>query len=224
MTVQIHSPRSLLGREVGGEGRTARSNHPPPRPSPQRDEGDSLVGPRRRGFSLVEMLVVIVSMSVLLGVAVTTLTLLMRAGQTATSAVTSSLAVSRLAHDFRREVRAASAAEVEPGENGQPARLRLSVAPDRRVIYWREKTSILRREMSGDEVLRAEKYSVDASEVSFTVPESGQVTLAISTSLNDRAPTRGRSVSAVSRRFQIDATVGADRRFQNRRRINDSSR
>jgi hypothetical protein len=156
------------------------------------------------------------TMSVLLGLAVTTLTLLMRAGQSSTSAVTASLAVSRLAHDFRHDVRAASTAELQAADNGQFDRLRLSLATDRVVIYERRKAAIVRHETSGEQSIRTEAYSVDVRDVSYAVPGDSAarlVTLTLSSGLSDHAPTRGRFMSAAPRRFQFDAALGADHRF-----------
>ncbi|MBI5760766.1 MAG: type II secretion system protein [Planctomycetales bacterium] len=192
-----NSPLSPLGRGAWGEG-------------------VSIFRRCRRGFSLVELLTVMATMSVLLGLAVTTLTLLMRAGQSSTSAVTASLAVSRLAHDFRSDVRAASTADLQAGNNDQPSRLRLSIAAGRVVIYERRKAAIVRHETSGEQSIRTEAYSVDVRDVSFGVPGENAarlVTLSLSSGLSDQAPTRGRFMSAAPRQFQFDAALGADHRF-----------
>jgi Tfp pilus assembly protein FimT len=172
--------------------------------------------PCRRGISLIEMMAVMATMSVLLTLAVTTLTLLMRAGQSSTSAVTASLAVSRLAHDFRHDVRAASAAERQAADDDQPDRLQLSLAANRVVIYERQKAAIVRRETSGEKSIRTEAYAADVRDVSFVVAGENAarlVTLSLSSGLSDQAPTRGRFISAAPRQFQFDAALGADNRF-----------
>ena len=217
MTVhKKNSPLSPLGRGAGGEGRIASSDRPSPQPSPQRGEGVSICRTSRRGISLIEMMAVMATMSVLLTLAVTTLTLLMRAGQSSTSAVTASLAVSRLANDFRHDVRAASAAELQAADNGQPDRLHLSLAADRVVIYERQKAAIVRRETSGEKSIRTEAYSVDVRDLSFAVPGAGAtrlVTLSLLAGLSDQAPTRGRFMPAAPGKFQFNAALGADNRF-----------
>jgi prepilin-type N-terminal cleavage/methylation domain-containing protein len=173
----------------------------------------------RGGFTLTELLVVIATATVLMSAAVTTLTLLMRAQQAGTAGMSSSLSLSRLAADFRRDVRAASAAETTPGANGQPNEILLSLAVDRRVVYRLDNTTIVRRETSstGDDTIRNEAYAIDARSVRFDPPAAASghsVTMHVTAGLHDQSPTRGRSVTASPRTFQFEATLGSDSRFE----------
>jgi prepilin-type N-terminal cleavage/methylation domain-containing protein len=175
--------------------------------------------PAHHGFTLTELLVVIATASVLLSVAITTLTLLMRAEQTGTAGISSSVSLSRLANDFRRDVRAASAGEVSSDEDGRPGGLRLTLATDRHVVYELRKSTIIRREISDsdDRSLRVEAYAIDARSLRFELPAaepSRLLTMQVTSGLHDQLPTRGRSVTAAPRAFFIEATLGADRRFE----------
>lgn len=90
---------------------------------------------RRAGISLVEMLVVITVAAVMVGLAVTTIHLLLRAEREATSAARYATSVARLAHVFRDDLHFAREVELPAVEPGKPAVLIASADAGRHIRY-----------------------------------------------------------------------------------------
>lgn len=90
---------------------------------------------RRRGVSLIEVMVVISMGTIFLSLTVGTIHLLMRAQSTAGKALLQTQTLCRLSEQFRRDVHAATAAEVTPAAEDKPAVLKLTLPGERSVTY-----------------------------------------------------------------------------------------
>lgn len=160
----------------------------------------------RRGYTLMEMLVVIALGTVLLGVAVGVLHLLMRTQHSGRESVYQTETVARLAEQFRSDARAALrpiAAEGEPKD-----RWRFALAADRTVTYRLRPGEIERREQIAAKQVRQESY---------TLPRNYLAEITVRT---DATPAMASLVLAPSglaspagREIRIDAALGADHRF-----------
>ncbi len=92
---------------------------------------------RRRGITLIEFLVVVTAVASMLGLSAVTIQVLLRLNVDGQSRVTSSLAVERLARQFRTDVHGSDRAELasDPQARSTPANLRLTYDPDRVIAY-----------------------------------------------------------------------------------------
>src|SRR5579863_5938808 len=89
----------------------------------------------RAGVSLVEMLIVITVAAVMVGLAVTTIHLLLRAEHEATSAARYASSVTRLAHAFRDDIHFALQVELPAAESEQSVVLVASAGGGGQVRY-----------------------------------------------------------------------------------------
>jgi prepilin-type N-terminal cleavage/methylation domain-containing protein len=178
---------------------------------------------RNSGYTLVEMIVVMTAGTVLMGIALTLLTALLRAEGTGRALVARSTSLVRLADQFRRDAHASvGAAEAVKGLPGKEGLTFLVASPDavgpqedaaplRSVEYFAEGTAVERLEWTGESV---------SGQDSFDLGDGYTAKLAI-----DRAD--GRQLvrlaivpkdasSAANRRWQIEAVLGWDHRFAQR--------
>lgn len=135
----------------------------------------------RRGFTLIELAVVIAVNSVLMAVAVGLLGTLLRSERTAQQHWQQTGTPGRLAAKFRRDVAAAKTASVAPGKAAndplQPAAplsvLRLQITDGQFVEYFSDGQAIRRVERAEQAVARREAFIVPGlAEAAFDVPEN----------------------------------------------------
>jgi prepilin-type N-terminal cleavage/methylation domain-containing protein len=93
---------------------------------------------RRRGFTLVELLTVIVCLTVLLGISAALIHALVRVDRSSRTRLADANGLGRLAREFKRDVHGATA--IELSEDKTSARLRL---PERNVEYRVEGTDLV---------------------------------------------------------------------------------
>ena len=160
---------------------------------------------RRRGYSLVEVIVVMATASVLLGLTVTLLYTLFRAERGGRDQVRHYTALGRLAEQFRRDVHAATAADAIENQEWE-----FSLSDNRTVTYRMEPGRVIRLEQAGEASPRRE---------SFALPPGMTAAVEIDT---DAEPTFARLVIVPApagperprgRPMQIDAMLGRDHRF-----------
>jgi len=95
--------------------------------------------PRRRGLTLIELVMTIGIGSVVFGLTVTLLASILRTERTARQHLAETQTIGRLAHQFRRDAHAAASAELAPAANSGPATLRLAMQDGSQVDYqWAE--------------------------------------------------------------------------------------
>ncbi len=109
----------------------------------------------RRGFTLIEMLVVITGVSVLLGVCAVTIQLLMRVSSDAQARRSASVALGRLAEQFREDVHGSDDAQIPPSGG-----LRLSRRPGVTITYTAREGRVERVEAAGSQASRYETYAL----------------------------------------------------------------
>ena len=152
---------------------------------------------RRRGYTLVEMVVVICVASVLLGLTVMLLHALLQTNQGARRYVREVATQGRLAEQFRRDVHAATAIDAACGQ--------LTFDGDRTVTYTAAPGQITRTDVVGEAVRQREEFAL-AAELSARIEADGErrlVSLLIE-------PVSGESNGGV---LQIDAVLGYDHRL-----------
>lgn len=121
---------------------------------------------QRRGYTLIEMLVVMALLSVMVTVGTLTIALLMRSERAGGDALVAAQAGHRLSRQFRDDVHAARQATLNLETPGRPV---LSLLINgRTTVTWRRVEAGLRRTADGQTV-HTETYRVPATDVSFVL-------------------------------------------------------
>jgi len=133
------------------------------------------VNRRRRGITLIEMLVLITAVATALGLCATTIQLLLRLKADAQSRYSANVGLERLARQLRSDAHAAADAHVDAARDGKAPTLRLEFGPKAGVVYEPRKSAVVRVESQNGSVKRREVYSLAAArEVEFEIrPEAG---------------------------------------------------
>jgi hypothetical protein len=126
---------------------------------------------RRRGISMIEMMVMMTAVAALLGMTVIVLQLLMRLDADGRGRLERAGAIGRLSRQFRSDAHAASGVEIVAPDPMKPPTMRMTPGPNRTVEYQpREDGEIARVETVGGEVARRETY---------ILPQTGAVRLSL---------------------------------------------
>ncbi|MFH1921621.1 MAG: type II secretion system protein [Planctomycetota bacterium] len=167
---------------------------------------------RRRGHSLIELLVVIGTGGALMGIAVGLLSMLLRVDQHSRDQMRERTEIHRLADQFRRDVHAADGFTVQspPGaENAAPA-WQLPLGAGHVVQYQAEPGELLRTEREGDQVLRQESFFLPAG-TTVSIDLAGEAAPGI---VSLRIPRDGNQPPGSTwRGLSVDAALAKDRRF-----------
>jgi len=167
---------------------------------------------RRRGYSLIEILVVITVGSVMLGVAVAMLHTLMQVQEDSREWLRYHTTLGRLGRQFRCDVHAAvgfQPPEAKPGGD-PPTPWQLDFKPDRVVRYRVDQRGLIRTEQTGGNLLRREAFWLpDDRAVSIRLQAETRppiVSLSITSGAGGPGGRRWKPV-------RIDAVLGRDHRF-----------
>ena len=117
--------------------------------------------PRPRGFTLIEMVLVIGGVTAVLGLAGGLLHVLLRLDRYSRNYLNDSIAISRLGEQFRADVRRAAEASVSAIDTTAAAKLVLTAPADPTVTYTWEGTLLKREEKLEGKPTRFETYRVD---------------------------------------------------------------
>ena len=161
----------------------------------------------RRGASLVEMILIIGSMTIIFAVCGVFLHLLLRVDRSGRAALTEAVTVSRLGRQFRDDVRAASAAKPVEGKAGSPGGLGLTLPGGRAVAYTNVPGFLERVESAGDKFTRREGYRLDPTAAATFAVEGDLAVLTVGRKKDDAGK------SAVS--YRVVATLGKDLALSN---------
>lgn len=165
----------------------------------------------RTGVSLIEMLVVITVAGVMMGLAITTLHMLLGAEHEATRSVRYNSSVARLTHVFRDDIHAARQIELSAVERSQPEVLIVSTADGRQIRYELDAHQALRVETDSTSLPHRESfYFPPHSRLWFERDQEQRlVRLAIDMARPGRAATRGQVEATVQpmRRLAIEAAL-----------------
>ena len=116
---------------------------------------------RRRGYSLIEMVVVVGAVTIVLSMCGLTLHALMRLDRSGRRGFDDASTVARLARQFRKDVRSASAAKTNAADD-EKSRLDMNIHDKQTVTYALEGIKLIRTEKQADgKVLNREGYRVD---------------------------------------------------------------
>jgi prepilin-type N-terminal cleavage/methylation domain-containing protein len=162
----------------------------------------------RRGYSLVEMTVVMTVGAILLGIAVTLLGALLQADRSGRAHIERNTTLGRLADRFRRDVHAGRGQPVAEKNKAGELTWRFDLDGACSVLYMAGLDEMVRQERVGKTILRQESYAL---------PEDHRATIAVDGSAGSRivsltiAPTE--SSLRPGHEIRIDALVGRDHRF-----------
>ena len=164
----------------------------------------------RRGFTLIEMLVVLTIGSVVFGITVGMLHLLLRSERTGRERVHRAAVSARLAEQFRSDT--AAAIRHEPvEEDNQQALCQFVLPGDRTVTYRAMPAEVRREERIAEKPVRQESYSLpDGCSVAVAVEGEADPPLASLVVTCDHAP------PSAGRAMRVTALLGKDHRFSQR--------
>ena len=161
---------------------------------------------RRRGYALIEVLVVLTVAAVMLTLCAGTVHLLLKLDRSGRAASEEATDLARLAREFRADAHAS--APLDPPAGGAD-RMTFTIEGGKTVEYQVRPRDVLRTLREGDKVRRFETYRRPArASVRFEVAGDGPRPLA--TVIVDR-PLDGRDDS-LYRDYRIEAELGKDRR------------
>jgi len=152
---------------------------------------------------LIEMVLVVGATSIVLGVCASTLVGLFRIDRAGRTAVNDATTLSRLARQFRQDVRAAGGAK-RLGDRPTKAGLELTRADGETVVYRVDGNRLVREDRRGDQVGARESYATERlGPVAFGV-EGVRVWATLS-----RRPSEGRALPKPE--VRVEARLGKDR-------------
>lgn len=171
---------------------------------------------RRRGFSLIELIVVIASTTIIMTIGIGTLHTLMRTERQGAKTLVYSVGLTRLAEQLRDDVHAASAAE--PSRDG--TELRLAMPQERLVSYKQIGEKVERIEGTAQQPQRTEAFQLLKGTVLKFSASTREGATWISLELTRDAPEK-QSESATSAELarrrsapiHIEAVLAKDHRF-----------
>ncbi|MSR57203.1 MAG: prepilin-type N-terminal cleavage/methylation domain-containing protein [Planctomycetaceae bacterium] len=173
---------------------------------------------RRRGVSLIELLIVMAIAGVIITLTMTTIHLLLRSERDQSRAVWMTVTVSRLAQVFREDVHATTLAAIAP-EHEQLSRLALVAADGREIVYLASEHVLERVEtQKGEESHRDQFHFPLGTRMRFERDESPQlvrVVLDVAAAAPEKMPDRRPEQPALAppRTLTIEALADRDRRF-----------
>lgn len=169
----------------------------------------------RNGKSLIEMLVVMAIMSVVMGITIKTTIIMMRADADSGQSTLSSTNLNRLAHRFRRDVHAATAAELIATADNAPKTLKLSM-PDNVVTEYRPLNDrIVRLVRKGETPQSRDAFPLLRGENRFELT-TDQSTVVSLVHIRNTQQNSGKSPNTPGRReIRIEAVQGKNHRFAN---------
>jgi type II secretory pathway pseudopilin PulG len=181
------------------------------------------VKPRRRGISLVELVVVMGIATVMLGLAVTTIHMLLRAEWNSTETVWYGTSLARFSRTFRQDVHAATSAGIPTPPPDGKSRLELTLPKQRTVTFRIDGNTITRLEADAGKVRHGDVYHFPPkSTIRFgRTQEPALVHVVINRpsmpeALAGREDDGGKAYRPAGRVLRIEAAVARDHRFARR--------
>jgi hypothetical protein len=164
---------------------------------------------RRRGASLIEVVLIVGSVSIILGLCGAFLHLLLKLDRTGRGSIADTTSVARLARQFRHDVHAAATAKVVPSGGDATGGLELS-APGRPLVAYRaEGDRLVRTESEGAVVRRREAYPLTQLGAAHFHADGPWAELTL--------PRRGDAAGPSPRPgFRVEASLGKDKMIASR--------
>ncbi len=158
----------------------------------------------RRGFTLIELMVVLTVGTVIVGIGVGTLHVLLRTEQTGRDRVPQAGVLARLAAQFRSDVNAA----VRQTAGEHRAEWRFALTEDRLVAYRALPGELRREEHVAGKLVRQETYVLPGGSSATIAVESKAAPPVASLVIVGGGPP-----SAIGRQWRVTAVLGKDHRF-----------
>jgi hypothetical protein len=168
------------------------------------------LGRARRGITIIEVLIVVTSVTIMLGLCAVSIQLLMRLNGDGVSRYGAAVAIERLARQIRDDAHSSESGQldVDPKAEGKPAILSLTLMPAHSVAYQSQFSAVVRIETAAGKVVRRESYALPAGGAArFSLREEGPsklVALVVT-----RSP--GKSQTDPPRPLEVVAQIGKDR-------------
>ncbi len=164
---------------------------------------------RRRGYALIEMVIVISALAVIFALCVGLIHSMLRLDRISRNHLKEAMTVDRLARQFRRDAHAAKEWKTVANKAAVLDRLELTYPDGRLVHYQIQKGKLERLERVGDRTERFEFYSLTLREnPTFRIQDSAGSTLALLALPRQTVEKRPREQSTI----QIQAVLGKDQR------------
>ncbi len=162
---------------------------------------------KRRGFTLVELLVVISVLAIILPMAGGTVFFLLQAQSRSAESLREAMAITQFSHTFRSDIHAAQSAHPStrlPGDGG----VRLKLEDSRGIEYDAEPNGFVTRTVRRGEVVeRREQFRVGADPPKFKIEQAGrEVAVTISPRVRPSVPLDNATKTAAG--IRIAAVVG----------------
>ncbi|MFN0055114.1 MAG: prepilin-type N-terminal cleavage/methylation domain-containing protein [Planctomycetales bacterium] len=171
---------------------------------------------RRRGVSIVEILIVMSIGSVIVGTTITTLHLLLRSERDQARGVRTASTTARLAQVFREDVHAMREARIIPAEGDEPERLQLTDALGARVEYAANGHVLTRIDSrgAGPHHQEAFHFPLDSSVQFDQQDQSSSVAIALRLAAGELGRRAPDAPARPGRSLRLEATLGRDFRFE----------
>ena len=171
--------------------------------------------PARRGITIIEVLIVVTTVTMMLGLCAVSIQLLMRLNGDAVSRYATAVALERLARQIRDDAHSSESGQIdtEARTQGTTASLRLTIKPDRTVVYQAEDRAVVRTESAAGTVLRRESYSLLSGGMArFVLRAEGPSQFAVVVMTRSS----GKSQSEPPHPLEVVAQIGKDRPLRGR--------
>ncbi|MCH7686190.1 MAG: hypothetical protein IH899_05845 [Planctomycetes bacterium] len=170
----------------------------------------------RSGKSLIELVVVISVMSIVMVIAVRTITQLMRADASGGKSLVAGTSLARLAHQFRRDVHDADDAELLTADENQSPRLQLSLPENTIAEYRPFAEKILRTIRRGEITISRETFHLPRGENRFEISEDETPIISLVHLRNTVESSEKSSSRAPEKEIRIEAIRGKNHRYTKR--------
>jgi hypothetical protein len=164
----------------------------------------------RRGFSLIEVVLVIGGVAMLLGMSTGLLHLMLRLDRVGRSHYAETATIGRLSRQFRQDVRAAVGTKASDPDEGPLAKLELVMSEGHVVSYESRERGLTRTERQGESVRRREGYALPSCAGPRFLVRKDDDRVWVSLRLPRVAEPRPESLRHV---LNVDALMGRDHRW-----------
>ncbi len=170
----------------------------------------------RRGWTLIELLLLITATTILSVTGATVVCVLMAAERSGAEAVVVERSLSRLAQRLRSDLHAAEAAEVQSGDGAAAEALDVQLSGGRRVLYTSRPGEVTREVIEGEAVRERDGFRLPNGESRFEHEDDGaQLAFVHRRGQESLIESGGDGVQAVPlREVRIEAAVGWDQRLK----------
>jgi hypothetical protein len=164
----------------------------------------------RRGITIIEVLIVVTSVSMMLSLCAVSIQLLMKLNGDGVGRYSAAVALERLSRQLRDDAHLSESGQLDGDQkaNGKPDQLRLDLTPDHWVVYQSQEGAVVRTESAAGKVVRRESFTLPAGGAAqFLLREEGPSRLVAM--VVTRGP--GKSQTEPPRPLEVVAQIGKDR-------------